>query len=414
MHRALRLALRGGASRSFAVAPTATRSLCLSTPALAKVSPPLPFSWSHLNNDDAKRASSSSDPSQSAGEAALPKDHRALLSLKKERKLKEYEAKIKVKAMQEGLSLEEFKQKSIAQSKARSMHPSSSTSTSIPSSAAKDSPPSPNSTTDGASEVEKKDAKVAAQIRARSEAEAKRKLESGLLNSTPAGGQEGPVKPLSKILDVEKLQTQDTETVSKLWTGYHIMKNKLCAVVPAEKYAEMLQNAKKYPQFVLPLPRKVVGAEQDLPGSSDTTSEAFEMNFLEWAILPPSSPSFNAGTSASNAQLRPATTLFTPLAEYKLKQDFSQPVLILTFYPDLADSHNIVLMRGEITGLNEQTGKGGRIDHKEAQLLSLTLQRFYLPTPTQDGEQCKQLLQNFHEKPQDFDVEELVNVAFRL
>ena len=41
--------------------------------------------------------------------------------------------------------------------------------------------------------------------------------------------------------------------------------------------------------------------------------------------------------------------MYTPLAEYKLRQLFAQPTLILTHYTDLANSHGLVLMRGDIT-----------------------------------------------------------------
>ncbi|CDW99165.1 hypothetical protein [Sporisorium scitamineum] len=173
----------------------------------------------------------------------------------------------------------------------------------------------------------------------------------------------------------------------------------------------MLANARKYPQFVLPLPRQVIDEESEAAG---TSKEAFEMQFLEWAVV---------HNPAAQGAPPSATTIFTPLAEYKLKQDFSQPVLILTFYTDLSQSNGIVLMRGEVTGLNEKTGKGGRIDQAQAQLLALTLQRFYLPSssstaaaqgPNDDASACAQLLHDFHKRPTEFEVEQLVNVAFRL
>ncbi len=102
------------------------------------------------------------------------------------------------------------------------------------------------------SEVEKRDQAIAQSLRERSQAEAAKKLASGQVHSTPEGAQEGPVKPLSSFLDVEKLRTQDQETITKLWAGYHTIKNKLSAVIPTKKYLEMLVNARKYPQFVLP------------------------------------------------------------------------------------------------------------------------------------------------------------------
>lgn len=366
---------------------------------LAQVSPPLPFSWSHLRSDDQSRNASESEAKAATASSVL-QDHRASVQQKRDRKLREYEAKIKVKAMQQGLSPDEFKRRSLESAAVKPPQPVAANTAS-------------EATASTKSEVERRDEAMAQAIKERSKAEAAKKLASGQLHSTPTGAQEGPIKPLAKILDVEKLMTQDQETITKLWAGYHTIKNKLSAVIPTEKYLEMLANARKYPQFVLPLPRQVIDEESDAAGAA---KEAFEMQFLEWAVVP---------NAAAEGLPPSATTLFTPLAEYKLKQDFSQPVLILTFYTDLCQSNGIVLMRGEVTGLNEKTGKGGRIDQAQAQLLALTLQRFYLPSSSvsspspkqsESGDQsaCAKLLHDFHNQPEKFDVEELVNVAFRL
>ncbi|KAJ1033971.1 hypothetical protein NDA16_000179 [Ustilago loliicola] len=304
--------------------------------------------------------------------------------------------------MQEGLSPEEFKQRSLDSASVKPPQPLASQTSKLQ---------AQSDSRSELSEVEKRDQAIAQALQDRSKAEAAKKLATGQVHSTPTGAQEGPIKPLNKILDVEKLMTQDHETITKLWAGYHTIKNKLSAVIPTEKYLEMLANARKYPQFVLPLPREVIDEESDAAGKS---KEAFEMQFLEWAVVP---------NPAAEGLPPSATTLFTPLAEYKLKQDFSQPVLILTFYTDLCKSNGLVLMRGDVTGLNEKAGKGGRIDQAQAQLLALTLQRFYLPsssaaassdTESKDQSACAKLLHDFHKQPEKFDVEELVNVAFRL
>lgn len=381
------------------VSSSHARTLCIARPCLAQVSPPLPFSWSHLKSDG--QAGENSEAQSSSATSSFLRDHRVSVQQKRDRKLREYEAKIKVKAMQQGLSPEEFKRRSLEIAAVKPSEPMSRSTTTSSEAKLK--------TTEALSEVEKRDQAIAQSIQHRSKAEAAKKLASGQVHSTPTGAQESPIKPLSKILDVEKLMTQDVETITKLWAGYHTIKNKLSAVIPTERYLVMLANARRYPQFVLPLPRQVIDEDSEVSGAS---KEAFEMQFLEWAVIP-SAAALGAPPSS--------TTLFTPLAEYKLKQDFSQPVLILTFYTDLCQSNGLVLMRGEVTGLNEKTGKGGRIDQAQAQLLALTLQRFYLPsssTPPTDAEgdqsACAKLLHDFHKKPEEFDVEELVNVAFRL
>jgi ATP synthase F1 complex assembly factor 1 len=126
------------------------------------------------------------------------------------------------------------------------------------------------------------------------------------------------------------------------------------------------------------------------------------MQFMEWALLP-----------ADDAGPPPATTLFTPLAEYKLKQEYSQPLLVLTYYLDLAHSHNIVLIRGEITQPDNPV-RPARIDTHDAQLLALTLQRFYLHASSPDATACAALLHSFHKQPNSFDVQQLVQLAFKL
>ncbi|KAJ1573093.1 hypothetical protein NDA12_005253 [Ustilago hordei] len=376
------------------------RTLHTVRPCLAQVSLPLPFSWSHLEADDQSRGGS--EAQSQASSSSVVQDHRTSVQQKRERKLREYEAKIKVKAMQEGLSPEEFKRRSLDSASAKLLHGVGSAASTFR---------SQSDSRSEVSEVEKRNQAIAQALRDRSKMEAAKKLATGQIHSTPTGAQEGPIKPLNKILDVEKLVTQDQETITKLWAGYHIIKNKLSAVIPTEKYLELLATARKYPQFVLPIPREVIDEESDASGIS---KEAFEMQFLEWAVVP---------NPAAEGLPPSATTLFTPLAEYKLKQDFSQPVLILTFYTDLCKSNGLVLMRGEVTGLNEKTGKGGRIDQAQAQLLALTLQRFYLPSSpsttaseseSQDHSACAKLLHDFHKQPENFDVEELVNVAFRV
>lgn len=73
----------------------------------------------------------------------------------------------------------------------------------------------------------------------------------------------------------------------------------------------------------------------------------------------------------------PATiVMYTPLGEYKLRQSFAQPTLILTHYTDLANSHGIVLMRGDITPASNGSPK---ITPTEAQLMILRFVDFLLP-----------------------------------
>ena len=140
----------------------------------------------------------------------------------------------------------------------------------------------------------------------------------------------------------------------------------------------------------------------------------------------------------------PTTVLFTPLAEYKLRQEYAQPVLILTHYTDLALSKGIVLLRGEVTGAEEaavptagimaataasQAGETsaeklerlkkpvqsqGKLSPQDAQLLTVTLQRFYMPKAAEAAanalagdKERQELLNAFHNDQGKFDIDRL-------
>ena len=94
-----------------------------------------------------------------------------------------------------------------------------------------------------------------------------------------------------------------------------------------------------------------------------------------------------------------------------MRETFATPHLILTFYSDLANSHGIVLLRGELTP--SSSGNGNYLlSQEDAQLLAIGLQKFYLT----EGEQSKRkertdLLRVFNELPKEFKWEELLKYA---
>ena len=103
------------------------------------------------------------------------------------------------------------------------------------------------------------------------------------------------------------------------------------------------------------------------------------------------------------------TVLFTSLQEYKLRQDYATPHLILTHYTDLAQSHGLVLLRGELTP--SPSGKSTMLSPDNAQRLALLLQQFYLPPKGNDerGAARAKLLQRFHEESEAFRWEDVVD-----
>lgn len=84
------------------------------------------------------------------------------------------------------------------------------------------------------------------------------------------------LQPLHSIMDLSKAAQLDTSAISQLWTTYHQAKGFLSAAIPTATYEKMVQSGKKYPIFVLPLARDVVG---ELPDGSETAS-AIEMYLL--------------------------------------------------------------------------------------------------------------------------------------
>ncbi|KAI0090013.1 ATP11-domain-containing protein [Irpex rosettiformis] len=241
--------------------------------------------------------------------------------------------------------------------------------------------------------------------------------------SIPTRKDSSPVKPLTELLNLEKLlQTPHTaEQISLLWRAYHASRSKgtgrgyLCATIPLDAYHKMASVASKYPCFILPVPRE--GAQI----AEEKTSEdqkAYEMYFMEWGFhsAPPEPKSsitdlFTKPTPSNNPKT--STILFTPLQEYKQRTSFATPYLVLTNYTDLASSHGIVLSRGEITPSTSgsiDAGGDGRymLSQQDAQLLAMGIQKFYLWSEDQGKGERQELLRTFHDNPEGFKWEELL------
>ncbi|KAK0564102.1 hypothetical protein OC844_001886 [Tilletia horrida] len=257
-------------------------------------------------------------------------------------------------------------------------------------------------------------------LRARAAEKDAERQRAGAADATQPAASSSPVKPLSAIMDLNKLlapgpdgtiPTADAAQVAELWTTYHTLKNKLSAVIPLATYSRMLEVGSRYPRFVVPLPRgpAPAAAEDAAAAPAPTESGGHEMYYLEWGVLPLPTPHLSLAStspSSTNPLPKPSTVLFTSLAEYKLRQEFAQPSLVLTHYTDLAHSHGVVLMRGEVTADNADLGDA------EAQRLCILLQRFYLPGAAEpSSNEHADLVRIFHEKPDAFDVSRLINAS---
>jgi ATP synthase F1 complex assembly factor 1 len=218
-------------------------------------------------------------------------------------------------------------------------------------------------------------------------------------------------------------KSHTAEQVSALWTAFHASRSGgtgrgfICASLPRETYDSLLGVAQRYPKFVLPIPRAHATTSSDANDNHSESNPAYEFYVLQWdfyhapppplASLDPFSPQVSPKGDEPTTNPRLATAIFTPLLEYKLRQTFATPYLVLTFYPELASSHGLVLMRGEITpSAAKESGTGDYLlSQGDAQLLAHGLQHFYLWGSSEEREK---LLSDFHERPDMFKWEELL------
>ncbi|KAJ3976246.1 ATP11 protein-domain-containing protein [Lentinula raphanica] len=236
-----------------------------------------------------------------------------------------------------------------------------------------------------------------------------------------------PIKSLDSILNLPRIVSVNATQVSALWTAYHASRSEgtgrgyLCATIPLESYEKMTAIASQYPSFVLPVPRPIPEASPDTAPTAETPYEFF---FMQWAFheSPPiplagePDPFVRPSTHTSQAQAvdgltNPpvSTILFTPLQEYKMRNSFATPYLVLTHYTDLARTHGIVLLRGEIT---PGSGKDGRylLSQEDAQVLSMNVQKFYLWS----DKGAESMLKTFHDKPSEFDWQEMLKYSTQM
>nr|XP_018999370.1 ATP synthase mitochondrial F1 complex assembly factor 1 [Kwoniella mangroviensis CBS 8507]OCF62831.1 ATP synthase mitochondrial F1 complex assembly factor 1 [Kwoniella mangroviensis CBS 8507] len=251
-----------------------------------------------------------------------------------------------------------------------------------------------------------------------------------------AEGDRAGIKPLSSIINLPliHLTPHDANAISQIWTAYHtshptLSNSFLSATLPTAVYKSMISIAKQNPFFVLPLPRltEPTGETQEAKKGEVKTDE-YEMFYLQWIFHPTSTASLPP-SDATNPEPLPLTSsvIFTPLEEFKKQGEWAQPYLVLTHYPELSQSHDIVLMRGEISPasasgpIGSTSNPGFLLSQQQAQLLALALQRFYCTSiePQNEGEKQKQdrlsrasALVSFRERPEEWSWEGLVEKAY--
>ncbi|KAH8665229.1 F1F0 ATP synthase assembly protein-like protein Atp11 [Tricladium varicosporioides] len=183
------------------------------------------------------------------------------------------------------------------------------------------------------------------------------------------------IKTLSSYIDIEKTRALPEKELEAIWRLRHAHDaQSLCAVIPLPVYKTLEATAKKFPHFVLPLPKEGHGAE---------------IHFLQWTF-----PAENT-----------VTVLFTHLAEYKLRGEFSQPHTTITHHLELAEDKQIVLLQGQVV-----EGRGVSVD--EAKWLVMCLQKFY--GVSGETSERRRLLEMFGKGDAAFKVEDLLEEAEKI
>lgn len=200
--------------------------------------------------------------------------------------------------------------------------------------------------------------------------------------SPPTSESKAGIKTLSSYIDVEKTRELPHKEIEAIWRLRHVRDpQSLCAVVKTDTYKRIAETARKHPQFILPLPREGQGAE---------------IHFLQWTFPSPNT----------------ATVLFTYLAEYKLRGEFSQPHTTVTHHLDFADEKGLVLLQGQVV-----EGRGVSVD--EGKWLLMCLQKFYgfqaesEVARVNEGKR-KKLMEQFSGGDENFKVEELLEEAEKI
>ncbi|KAI6709124.1 hypothetical protein JHW43_008350 [Diplocarpon mali] len=180
------------------------------------------------------------------------------------------------------------------------------------------------------------------------------------------------IKTLSSYLDLDKTRALPHKELEAIWRLRHVNNpQSLCAVIPSEVYSVLQATAKKFPHFILPLPKEGQGAE---------------IHILQWTF-----PAENT-----------VAVLFTHLAEFKLRGEFSEPHTTITHHLELAKEKGVVLLQGQVV-------EGRGVSVSEAKWLVMCLQKFY--GVSGEKSERRRLLELFGRGDPAFKVEDLVEEA---
>lgn len=202
----------------------------------------------------------------------------------------------------------------------------------------------------------------------------KRKLDGSIPKETP-------YKTLDSYFVMEKIADLNVQEIEFLWRAkFQKDEQSLIALSPASTFQKIYENARKYPTFVLPLPRG-----EEIDGKTP-----MEMHFVQWTFVGPQT----------------THCIITSLAEYKLHTEYARPHTSLAFHSELAESKDVVLMQGHVD-------ENGGVNMTEAQMLLLNIQRFYggLNTGSKSESERLELLKKFNTGDTTFSMDECVRLS---
>lgn len=181
-------------------------------------------------------------------------------------------------------------------------------------------------------------------------------------------------KDLSTFVDVEALAKHDTKEIEMIWKARFINKQtEFCGALNSDAYARLYVNARKYPTFVLPLPQ----------------GEGVELYYSQWSFV-------------GNYTIH---CLITPLAEYKLHQEYAHPRVSVMMHSDFLTDKGIALHNASL--------QDNEISMDNAVLLTLNLLRFYTadPAASEHSRAKIDLLRQFNTGDTSFSTDKLIEAT---
>lgn len=161
---------------------------------------------------------------------------------------------------------------------------------------------------------------------------------------------------LNKLLKVDLMKEKTTEEVTTIWKQFFSTHNSICAIIPKKKFTQISTLASVCPQFIYPVPR----------------DDGYEMFLGQW---------------------QDNMIFFTSIIYYQKHGEHAPSQLSMHHYPNLQESHDIVLMASRVDP--EQ------ISVQDAQFLAYLVELFY---GTDDGE----LVRKFRYQPDTFSHEMVI------